>query len=67
MYSEVNFKTKKAFREAVLSGRKISLFAPGLGTPKENGKEAVEGPQYPEPHRWYASVEMAGGFVTKVR
>lgn len=34
MYASVNFKTKKAFKEAVEAGRQISVFAPGLGTPK---------------------------------
>lgn len=67
MYCEINFRTKKAFREAVEGGRELRLFAPGLGEPKENGTEFVEGPHYPEPHRWYASVEMRNGIVVKVR
>jgi len=67
MYASTNFKTKKAFKKAVQSGQKISLFAPGLGTPKENGTEFVEGPHYPESHSWYAQVEMRNGFVIKVK
>jgi hypothetical protein len=67
MYASKNFKTKKAFREAVEKGEKITLYAPGLGTPKSDGKETVEGPWYPEPHRWYAEVEMKGGVVVRVR
>lgn len=67
MYSEENFKTKKELKKAVGSGRKISIFPPGLGTPKLNGSETLEGPWYPEPHRWYAQVEMKDGFIIKVR
>lgn len=67
MYASTNFRSKTAFREAVRSGEKISLFAPGLGTPAIDGVEAVEGPWYPEPHRWYAEVIMKDGFVVSVK
>ena len=67
MYASKNFKTKKAFREAVENGEKITLFAPGLGTPVVNGVDYVEGPHYPEPHRWYANVIVVDGYVTKVK
>lgn len=67
MYCEINFKSKKQFREAVGSGKQVRLFAPGLGQPAVNGREFVEGPHYPEPHRWYASVEMKDGVVISVK
>lgn len=78
MYASQNFKTKKALKEAVAaylaaeaeeegSGTPVTIFAPGLGFPKENGNEALEGPWYPEPHRWYASVIMKDGRVVKVK
>lgn len=66
MYSSKNFKTKKAFKEAVAKGEQITLYAPGMGQPATNGRETVEGPHYPEPHRWYATVVMQDGVVTKV-
>ena len=66
-YASINFRTKKAFREAVEAGREIRLWSPGFGWPKDNGPEHVEGPWYPEPHRWYAEVEVVEGRVTKVR
>jgi hypothetical protein len=67
MYASRNFKSKKAFKDAVASGEKVELFAPGLGTPKVNGQDFVEGPWYPEPHKWYATVEMKDGVVVKVK
>ena len=67
MYTSCNFKTKKEFKEAVKSGVQVSLFAPGLGKPKTDGREFVEGPHYPASHTWYAEVEMKDGFVVKVK
>jgi hypothetical protein len=67
MYSKENFKTKKALKEAVAQGKEVRIFAPGLGTPKENGTEYLEGPHYPAAHTWYATVEMKDGKVVKVK
>lgn len=67
MYTTTNYPTKKALKEAVANGETVTLFAPGLGAPKENGIEAVEGPHYPKPHSWYAEVTVENGVVTKVK
>jgi len=67
MYTTTDFKTKKAFREAVLGGASVRLYAPGLGSPAREGMEFVEGPHYPKPHTWYAQVEMKDGVVIKVK
>ena len=67
MYANINFKTKKEFKEAVANGKKITLFAPAFGTPEVNGTEYVEGPWYPKPHTWYAEVTMKDGYVTRVK
>ena len=32
-----------------------------------DGEFSVEGPHYPEPHRWYARVTLKNGIVTKVK
>lgn len=66
MYCSTNFKTKKQLKEAVKKGEQITIFAPGLGTPKRDGVEYLEGPQYPEPHRWYAQVTMRDGIIVEV-
>jgi hypothetical protein len=67
MYTTKNFKSKKALKDAVLSGEKIGVYAPGLGSPVVNGKEYLEGPWYPQPHSWYAEVTMANGVIIKVK
>jgi hypothetical protein len=66
MYTTRNFKTKKALKDAVKAGEKVTIYAPGFGTPVQNGYEFLEGPHYPEPHRWYAKVKMEHGLVVKV-
>lgn len=46
---------------------RLTVFAPGLGAPKQNGTEFVEGPHYPQAHKWYARVEIKDGVVVKVQ
>lgn len=67
MYTSKNFKTKKEFREALQRGERITLFSPGIGEPKTDGVEFVEGPHYPEPHRWYAEVRVSNGVVVNIK
>lgn len=66
MYTAVNYKSKKALVEAVKRGDPVRIFAPGSGTPVTDGIETLEGPHYPEPHKWYARVKMENGLVKKV-
>jgi len=66
-YASTNFKSKKAFKEAVAAGEIVTLFSPGPFGTKSDGTESVEGPHYPKPHSWYASVTVVNGVVTKVK
>jgi hypothetical protein len=68
MYTTINFKSKKLLKEAVAAGRKISVYQPGPfgGESPVNGKVCLEGPHYPEPHRWYASATVQDGYIVKV-
>tara|TARA_R100000656_G_scaffold39469_1_gene33073 strand:+ start:233 stop:460 length:228 start_codon:yes stop_codon:yes gene_type:complete len=66
-YVHPDYKTKKAFREAVEAGSKHKTFNPsGMFETKQNGTDVIEGPHFPQPHRWYASVVVENGVVTKV-
>jgi hypothetical protein len=68
MYASVNFKTKKAFREAVEAGKKITVYQPGpFPDNRFQGTASVEGPWYPQPHKWYATVTLKDGVVVKVK
>ena len=69
MYTARNFKTKKALKEALVNGDMIEVFQPGPfggGNPKD-GKVYLEGPHYPEPHKWYASGIVKGGLLVSVK
>ena len=67
MYVEPNFKTKKALKEAITAGQTVVVFSPGpFPCPQNKASLCVEGPHYPKPHSWYASVEVKAGRVIKV-
>jgi hypothetical protein len=65
-YTNRNFKTKKALKEAVANGEEVKVHEPGLGEVPENGSISLEGPHYPKPHTWYASAILENGIVVKV-
>ena len=67
MYTEINFKTKKALKEALASGREIRCFSPGPFHCPEQGRVTLEGPHFPEPHRWYAVADVQDGVIVRVR
>lgn len=65
-YAFGNPKTKKQLKEWIALGHDIGIFSPGPYGCRENGEETVEGPHYPEPHRWYARVKVEDGRIVKV-
>ena len=67
MYTTINFKTKKALKEAVANGDRVTYYQPGFGDTPMNGVIYVEGPHYPEPHRWYAECKVADGIIISVK
>lgn len=69
MYTTHNFKTKKAFKAAVLAGEKVSFFQPGPfgGNESKNGTVFIEGPYYPAAHTWYAECQAKDGYIVKVK
>lgn len=67
MYTVPNFKSKKALKEAVRNGETVTVFNPGpFAPPPENGTAFIEGPHYPEPHKWYGKAVIKDGKVIKV-
>jgi hypothetical protein len=67
-YTHINFKTKKELKAAVLSGKTVTCYQPSpWGNAAVNdGNTVIEGPHYPEPHRWYAKVQVKNGNIVKV-
>lgn len=67
-YAVENFKTKKALKEAVARGERVEIFQPGGIFPlnPRTGIQYLEGPHYPQPHTWYAKVQVEDAVVIKV-
>lgn len=66
-YTEKDFPTKKALKEAVASGEEIRCYNPGLGPSLTHfsGTVYLEGPHFPKPHKWYASAKLINGLIQK--
>jgi hypothetical protein len=69
MYTVINFKTKKALKEAVKNGVRVTVFQPGPfgGQEPQDGPVYLEGPHYPQPHNWYASGTLKDGVLVAVQ
>ncbi len=71
MYTDKNFKTKKELKEAVLAGKRVTIYQPNGdltgAEPPTNGTVCLEGPHYPAPHTWYAQATLKDGVVCKVK
>lgn len=73
MYATIDFKSKKALKEAVAAGKQVTIFQPNdifnnpKAAPNFTGEASLEGPHYPKPHSWYATVSVVNGNVTKVK
>lgn len=74
-YTVINFKTKKALKEAVEAWRgpsqgcAVRCFQVGLGPDLSDytGTVYLEGPHYAKRHTWYAQGELKKGVVVKVK
>lgn len=67
-YTDTNYKTKKALKEAVAAGVAVTVYQPGPfgGNVPDNGTISLEGPHYPQAHAWWATATMKDGVVVKV-
>ena len=66
MYTNTNYKTKKAMVEAFKTGEKISVHQPGPFPSPRSGVVTLEGPHYPKPHTWYARVKIDNNIIVEV-
>jgi hypothetical protein len=68
-YTRTNFQTKKALKDAVASGQPVDVFqsTPAGPAPVPDGISYLEGPHFPQPHSWYAQVEVKSGKIVKVK
>ena len=70
MYTVENYRSKKAVKEAIKAGVEVQVYQPGpFGKGSEVGDQTVflEGPHYPEPHRWYGEGRLVDGVLVSVK
>lgn len=69
MYTDRNFQTKKALKEALAAGKELTVYQPGPfgGSAPRDGWVTLEGPHYPQPHKWYARALLANGIIVQVK
>lgn len=66
-YTDINYPTKKALIADFKAGKRIHCHQPGGLFPLQTGRNTIEGPHYPKPHKWYAAVTLdENGFITKI-
>ena len=69
MYTLKNYVTKKALKADVKAGIDIPIYQPGpfgFDTSDLNGHVSLEGPHYPEAHKWYARALVRDGLIVSV-
>ena len=63
-YTDTNYRTKKAIKAALEAGKTVTVYQPGpYGSAVPDGTCYLEGPHFPEPHRWYASCKVKDGAI----
>jgi len=67
MYVSPNFKSKKALKDALAAGKRVTVFSPGPFPCQQDGKVTIEGPHYPEPHKWHGTAQVENGVVKSVK
>ena len=69
MYTTRDFQTKKALKEAVARGEKLTYFqyGPFGGNEPRDGVVYIEGPHYPRPHKFYAECKVKDGYIVSVK
>jgi hypothetical protein len=57
VYTDINFRSKKALKDALARGDSVTVFRTDAfgNTPRPGEKIYLSGPHFPEPHRWYAT------------
>ena len=78
MYTSINFKTKKAFKEAFKKYQEevekgnpnpppLYVYQSNEMFPHNpNGEVSIEGPHFPKAHTWYARVEIKNDKIVRI-
>ena len=66
-YTTKNFRSKKALKDAIKAGEEVTIYEPSGREPAMTGVVYLEGPHYPEAHRWYAQAKVENGAIVSVK
>jgi hypothetical protein len=66
-YTDIDFASKVAVKRALVEGKRVTVYQPGIGTVPENGTVDLEGPHYPKPHKWYGTGKMVNGLLVEIK
>lgn len=68
MYTDINFKSGKAVKDAFKAGQQLTVHQPGgYFASQTDGEVTIEGPHYPKPHSWYLRVRIEGGVIIAIK
>lgn len=71
MYTVQNFQSKAELKRAIEAGRSVEVYQPNGDlygkTGPFNGRVFLEGPHYPQPHKWYAEAQVQNSMIVKVK
>ena len=70
-----DFKSGKQIKEAFKNGEELRVFQPdpmnmrgqGYMADVPDGDAVIEGPHYPQPHRFYVGCVVKDGIVVKIK
>jgi hypothetical protein len=65
-YTDKNFKSGKELKEAFANGQTLTVYSPGP-FPLRDGPNVIEGPHYPEAHKFYVQVTIQGGVLVAMK
>ncbi len=66
-YTVENFKSKKALRDAIKSGRRVAVQDAFIGETPTEGTVYLEGPHFPKAHTWQGAAILKDGSVISVK
>jgi len=67
MYTKTNYRSGKALKDDFKAGNEIQVYQPNdMFGASGNGEKTLEGPHYPEAHRWYLRVLIQDFKIVKI-
>jgi hypothetical protein len=67
MYTDTNFKSKAEVKRAIADGKQVRCHSPGPFPCPKDGEVSLEGPHYPQPHKWYATGTLKDGVLVSIK